>query len=61
MVTTLKTQIIGSYDGAMEDYLESEEVKKKSTIGISGVAHSAIELIQNYARNLMNFSALTKI
>lgn len=29
MVTTLKTQIIGSYDGAMEDYLESEEVKKE--------------------------------
>lgn len=29
MVTTLKTQIIGSYDGAMEDYLESEEVRKE--------------------------------
>ena len=28
MVNTLKTQIIGSYDGAMEDYLESEKVKK---------------------------------
>lgn len=28
MVNLLKTQIIGSYDGAMEDYLESEEVKK---------------------------------
>lgn len=29
MVNTLKTQIIGSYDGAMEDYLESEEVRKE--------------------------------
>ena len=28
MVNLLKAQIIGSYDGAMEDYLESEEVKK---------------------------------
>ena len=29
MVNTLKKQIIGSYDGAMEDYLESEDVKKE--------------------------------
>lgn len=29
MVNRLKTQIIGSYDGAMEDYLESEEVRKE--------------------------------
>lgn len=29
MVNLLKTQIIGSYDGAMEDYLESEEVRKE--------------------------------
>ena len=29
MVNTLKKQIIGSYDGAMEDYLESEEVRKE--------------------------------
>ena len=29
MVNLLKAQIIGSYDGAMEDYLESEEVRKE--------------------------------
>ena len=29
MVNLLKNQIIGSYDGAMEDYLESEEVRKE--------------------------------